>query len=109
MKINFYHYEDKEITINTDVILEDGELLFDGFDYGKRVKELRGISSEYEYKLSLDQKSTTKLFEVLGVADKTDEQKLSALKEKFGEHGRTSDIQDFCDGHGIKTKFFCWP
>lgn len=36
MKITFYHYEDGDITINTYAILEDGKLLLDGLDYGKK-------------------------------------------------------------------------
>ena len=109
MKITFYHYEDKDITINTNAILEDGKLLLDGYDYGKRVKDLRGISDEYEYQLSFDQENTAKIFKSLGVADKSDKQKLNALKDKFGEHGRTSEIEKYCNEHQIKTEFFCWP
>ena len=85
MKITFYHYEDEDITINTDAILEDGKLILDGLDYGKRVEELRGMGDDYEYKLSLDKENTTKLFDSLGVADKTDKQKLATMKEKFGK------------------------
>jgi hypothetical protein len=103
-----YHYEDEDITINVDVILEDGKLLFDGLDFGDRVEELRGDDS-YEYKLSLDQENATKLFELLGVANETDKKKIEALKEKFGENGRISEIEEYCEKNGIKTEFFCWP
>ena len=109
MKISFHHYEDEDITINIDAILEDGKLLLDGLDYGKRVEELRGMGDDYEYKLSLDKENTTKLFDSLGVADKTDKQKLAAMKEKFGKDGRISEIEKYCDEHNIKTEFFCWP
>lgn len=109
MKITFYHYEDEDITINTDAILEDGKLLLDGLDYGKRVEELRGMGDDYEYKLSLDKENTAKLFESLGVSNKTDKQKLNTLKDKFGKNGRFSEVEEYCDKHGIKTKFFCWP
>ena len=109
MKITFYHYEDEDITINTDAILKDGKLLLDGLDCGKRVEELRGMGDDYEYKLSLDKENTTKLFDSLGVADKTDKQKLATMKEKFGKDGRISEIEEYCDKHDIKTEFFCWP
>ena len=109
MKISFYHLENKDITINIDAILENGKLLLDGLDYGKRVEELRGMGDDYEYKLSLDKENTAKLFESLGAADKTDAQKLSALKAKFVENGHISDIQDYCDEHEIETEFFSWP
>ena len=109
MKITFYHYEDENITINTDAILEDGKLILDGLDYGKRVEELRGMGDDYEYKLSLDKENTTKLFDSLGVADKTDKQKLATMKEKFGKDGRISEVEKYCDKHDIKTEFFCWP
>ena len=101
MKITFYHYEDEDITINTDAILKDGKLLLDGLDYGKRVEELRGMGDDYEYKLSLDNENTTKLFDSLGVADKTDKQKLATMKEKFGKDGRISEIEEYCDVYEI--------
>ena len=109
MKITFYHYEDQDITINTDAILEDGKLLLDGLDYGKRVEELRGMGDDYEYKLSLDKENTAKFFDSLGAADENDKQKLAALKEKFGKNGRISEIEEYCNKHGIETEFFCWP
>ncbi len=109
MKITFYHYKDDDITINTDIVLEDGKLLFDGFDSGKRVGEIRGISDDYEYKLSLDEENTAKLFKLLDADDKTDEEKLNLIKERFGREGSTSEFSEFCDKNGIKTEFFCWP
>jgi hypothetical protein len=109
MRTTFYHYEDKDISINIDAVLEDGELLFDGFDCGEQVKKLREVSDEYEYKLFLNQDNSSKLFEALGVADKTDKQKLAALIEKFGENGSISEIEEYCDDHEIKTEFYCWP
>lgn len=109
MNINFYHVENEDIAINTDAILEDGKLLLDGFDYGKRVEEIRGMGKEYEYKLSFDEKNTAKFFEALGVKDKSDSEKLAALKEKFGEKGSLPEIEKYCDEHGITTEFFCWP
>ena len=109
MKINFYHVENEEIAINTDAILEDDKLLLDGFDYGKRVEELRGMGKEYEYKLSFDKENTAKFFESLDVKDKSDSEKLAALKEKFGEKGSLHEIEKYCDERGIATEFFCWP
>lgn len=109
MKITFYHYEDEDITINTDAILEDGKLLLDGLDCGKRVEELRGMGDDYEYKLSLDKENTAKFFESLGVADKNDKQKLAALKEKFGKDELISEVEEYCNEQDIRTEFFCWP
>ena len=109
MKIKFYHYEDKDITIDTDAILEDGKLILDGYDYGKRVEDMRGMGDDYEYRLSLNEENTTKFFESLGVSNKSEEQKLAALKEKFGKNGRTSEIREYCDKRNIKTDFFSWP
>ena len=40
---------------------------------------------------------------------KTDKQKLATMKEKFGKDGRISEVEKYCDEHGIKTDFFCWP
>lgn len=109
MKITFYHLETDDISININAVLEDGKLSLDGYDYGKRVEELRGMSDEYEYHLSLDEENAAKLFALLGVADGTDKQKLSALKVKFGKNGHVSEVSDYCEENGIKTSFFSWP
>ena len=109
MKINFYQFKDENITVDITAVLENGKLTFNGFDYGKKVEDSRGVSSEYEYSLSLDNVNTDKLFTKLGIADKKDEDKLGLLKEKFGKDGSLSAFKEYCDMNEIETKFFCWP
>ena len=109
MKIDFYHLDNDEIHVSMDLVLEDGELKFNGYDYGKRVKELRGISDDYEYHLSLDKENTAKLFELLEINEKSDKEKLENIKERFSKDEGFSGFKDFCEENGIKTNFFCWP
>ena len=109
MKTTFYHFEDEAIIVDVKVALNNEELIFDGFDYGKKVKDSRGVSDEYEYSLSFDKENTRKFFELLGVSDKGDDDKLAVLKKKFGENGSISVIKEYCDNNGIETKFFSWP
>jgi len=109
MKIDFYHLDNDDIHISMNLILENGELKFEGYDYGKAVEELRGDSDEYEYHLDLDKENTAKLFKVLKIDDKTNKEKLEYIKKRFGKDEGFSGFEDFCEENDIKTKFFSWP
>ena len=107
--IPFYHTKCSGIEISIIAQLDDGKLSLQGHDHGPRVEELRGMGEDYEYTLSLDEAETQKLFEILGLADKTGAEKLEEIKKKFGKSAGISVLEEFCDEHDIKTKFFAWP
>ena len=109
MKIDFYHLDDDEIHISMDLILENDELKFSGYDYGKRVEELRGMGDDYEYHLDLDKENTTKLFKLLEIDNKSDKEKLEYIKKRFSKDEGFSGFEDFCEDNNIETKFFSWP
>ena len=107
--ITFYHTKRSGIEISIIAQLDDGKLSLQGHDHGPRVEELRGMGEDYENTLSLDKAETKKLLDVLGIADKTDIEKLEEIKKKFGKSAGISTLEEFCDEHEIKTKFSNWP
>lgn len=107
--ITFYHSKRSGIEISITAQLDDGKLSLQGHDHGPVVEELRGMGDDYEYNLLLDEENTKKLFDLLEITDKSDTEKLATIKQKFGKSAGVSGLEDFCDEHNIKTKFFNWP
>lgn len=109
MEIELYKSKTDDIDILMTAKIDGGRLLLQGSDYGSRVDDIRGMGSGYEYAVSLDRHNSLKLFDLLDISDKTDEEKLSKIKELFGKGSGISELQKYCEGHKIKTSFFSWP
>lgn len=109
MKIDFYKEKLDDIDISISLSLEDGVLKFEGFDYGEKVGEIRGVSDEYEYSLMLNGENTEKLFKLMGISNKTEKEKLEFIRDKFSEDHGFSGFKKYCEENGIETEFFCWP
>lgn len=108
-KIKFYQAENDDISISITACLDAGKLSLRGLDHGSSVDEIRGMGEDYEYTLSLDKENSQKLFELLGVNEKTDAEKLEKVRDTFSKDGGVSGLEDYCKGHDIKTSFSCWP
>ena len=98
--------DDVQVTINA--YLENGELKLEGHDIGKTVKDSWGTGDSYEYFLSVSKDNTVELFESLGIPDKSDKQKLIAIKEKFNWENDFSEFSKYCEDNKIKTSFSSW-
>ena len=111
MNLKFYHSIRKDIEINMTVSLNDGKLKFSGYDYGKFVAHspVSHGGDEYEYYLDLDQENTQKVFKALGVADKTDKEKLQCIVDTFQKDKGFSGFKEYCEKRSIKTTFYSWP
>lgn len=107
MELDFYNENRDDILIAITIALENEELILRGFESGKTVDSIWG-ESDYEYFLSLDQSNTKKLFEKLGVADKTDKQKLEAVRDKFSKGKGTRLLKEYCKKNNIETSFFSY-
>lgn len=109
MKINFYNHKNENISISISISLEDGVLKLEGYDYGSNVENLRGMSDEFEYSLTLDKENTDKLFKKLDISDKTTQQKLETVKDRFSKDKGVFGLDKFCEENDIKTSYFSWP
>ena len=108
MRLELYKRRDEKIWCTITAELSDGQLSITGHDMGPFVEEFIG-SDEYKYACSLDRENTRKLFESLGCDDRPDEEKLQVIKETFENNRADSALKKYCDDHGIKTSFWCWP
>ena len=62
-----FKYKDDEIRISMELYFNDeGQLIFDGYDIGARVKECWG-DSDYEYTYTIEPEEVNKLFDILNV------------------------------------------
>ena len=108
-KIKFYQAKNDGISISITAHLDDGKLSLQGLDHGSSVDEIRGMGEDYEYTLSLDKENSQRLFELLEVTDKTDKEKLEKVRDTFNKDGGISGLEEYCESHGIRTSFSCWP
>lgn len=96
-------YEVRSTEVDTQIIaiLQCSRLTISGYDHYHPTKNLPQ-GSEYEYETLLDSYSTQQLLESLG-KDKTEEEYLELIYEKF--HGERADIrfQSYCLEHEIET------
>lgn len=109
MKMPFYKMDSERVHVSITAILENGKLSLDGFDYGKYygkyVEEFRG-TEDFDYTLSLDEENTGKLFALMGIADKTDEEKLEAVCVRFSPDKGAFGLYEYCKANNIAASYF---
>lgn len=105
MKMPFYKMDSERVHVSITAILENGKLSLDGFDYGKYVEEVRG-TEDFDYTLSLDEENTGKLFALMGIADKTDEEKLEAVCVRFSPDKGVFGLYEYCKANNIAASYF---
>lgn len=106
MEISFYKEKREDINISINTSLDDGALRLNGYEYGSTVERLRGTARDHEYSLSLDKENTDKLFEKLGISDKTDRQKLEAIRNEFSKDKGVFGLDKYCEANGIETFYY---
>jgi hypothetical protein len=105
--ITLYDLKREDIKINIVARFEDDDLIIDGYDIGKTVKDAWG-DSDYEYVLTIPAKSLPSLYGLLGVKAGNRKVLLKALAKRFHGNKCFSDIGDFLDQNNIEHKTFTW-
>ncbi len=106
--ISLYHYEDKDIKISMNLYFnEQDQLIFDGYDIGRKVLQIRG-KSDYEYKYTIAPVDVQKLAELFQVEYSDRKALLQAIKDKFGGNEAYSKFGAFMNNHGVKYEVFMW-
>ncbi|UCD32545.1 MAG: hypothetical protein JSV38_01185 [Desulfobacterales bacterium] len=105
--ITLYHLKREDIKINIVARFEGDELIIDGYDIGKTVKEAWG-DSDYEYVMTIPAKSLPPLYGLLGVKVGNRKALLKALAKRFHGNKCFSDIGGFLDQNDIEHKIFTW-
>ncbi len=105
--ITLYHLEREDITISIVARFEEGKLIIDGYDFGKRVKEAWG-DSDYEYVMTVAATSLPPLYGLLSVKIGDRKSLLTALARRFNGNRCFSAIGAFLDENNIDYDGFTW-
>ena len=111
MQITLSDYRTERMHSRITAELSDEGLLVRGHDIGTAVDDFFD-GGDYEYNVSLDAANAAKLFDSLGCGEGTNEEKLAALKERFGDDaGYLADVnlKKYCSANGIDMEFWSWP
>ena len=101
-KITLYQLETPEINISMTLYFnDDNQLIFDGYDRGKKVKALKR-SYDYEYYYTIEPDSVKKLYETLDISEDERQQLLISIKELFGGNEAYSKFGKFLRNHDIE-------
>jgi hypothetical protein len=107
-KITLYELENDNIRISMKLYFnEKGQLIFDGYDIGKKVKDLLG-DSDYEYTYTIEPEEVEKIFKYYGIAPVERMQLLIKLKDEFGKNEAYTLFGKFMEENQIKYDSFNW-
>ena len=105
--ITLYHFKRKDIKIDIVARFDKGNLIIDGYDIGKTVQEAWG-DSDYEYVMTILQRSLPLLYRLLGVEEGDRKMLLKALAKRFHGNNCFSALGDFPDKNNIEHETFTW-
>ena len=105
--ITLYHLERKDIKIDIVARFDEGNLIIDGYDIGKTVEEAWG-DSDYEYVMTIPERSLPLLYRLLGVEEGDRKMLLKALAKRFHGNNCFSALGDFLDKNNIEHETFTW-
>ena len=107
-KVLLYAFTSDWIKITIDAYFDDKEnLIIDGYDIGKRVKEVWG-DSDYEYTTTIKPDDVVHLYALLNITNGNKKELLTYLQNHYNTNSCYSELQNFLDHHKIKYEGFSW-
>ncbi|MBW2960550.1 hypothetical protein [Mesonia aestuariivivens] len=107
-KVCLYEFENPEIKISMHVYFSpENQLLFDGYDIGKRVKEGLG-DSDYEYQYIIAWEEVKKMARLFNCDENDKPAILEGLKQRFNANDAYSKFGDYMKEHHIVFEQFMW-
>lgn len=106
-KIILYQFKSENISIHITARFENGDLIVEGYDIGKTVKDYWG-DSDYEYMVTVKKKHIPALCNALGIENNTDKEILKAIAGRFKGNHCFSEFRDFLERHDIVSEGFSW-
>ncbi|WBL21172.1 hypothetical protein [Zunongwangia sp. HRR-M8] len=107
-KVCLYEFEDPAIKISMHVYFNaDNQLLFDGYDIGKRVKEGLG-DSDYEYQYIIAWEEAKKLAHLFNCKENDKAAILEGLKKRFNTNDAYSKFGDYMIENNVVFEQFVW-
>ncbi len=105
--ITLHHLEREDIKIDIVARFEKGNLIIDGYDIGKTVKEAWG-DSDYEYVMTIPAGNLPALYRLLEVEVGDRKALLEAVARRFHGNRCFSSLGKFLDQNGIDHETFTW-
>jgi len=107
-KITLYKFESADIKISIEIYFNDEDkLILDGYDIGKRVRELMG-DTDYEYQYTVEPEEAKKIANILGVDRQDKMALLKEIKSRFSGNNAYSKFGAFMEKNDIKFDRFTW-
>ncbi|MEO0505883.1 MAG: hypothetical protein AAF090_06985 [Bacteroidota bacterium] len=107
-KITLYEFESPNIKISMKVYFnEKNDLIFDGYDIGKKVNELIG-DSDYEYKYTVKDNQVKKIADLFNIDFNKKKILLKEIKNRFNENDAYSKFGIFMKENNIEFESFTW-
>ena len=105
--IDLYSFENEDIRISIVARFENEDLIIDGYDIGKSVKNYWG-DSDYEYMITVKKEDIQSLYTALNIETGNKASLLKALAKRFHGNHCFSEIREFLDLNNIKCEGFSW-
>ena len=106
-KIMLYQFSNDNISIEIQAYFEGENLIIEGYDIGKNVKEYWG-DSDYEYSTTVPENEVKKLYLLINIVEGDKEGLLKAIADKFNTNSCYSEFTDFLEKNNIRSKGFSW-
>jgi len=107
-KVTLYQLESSDMKISMEIYFnEQDQLIFDGYDIGKRVEELLG-DSDYEYSYTVEFIEVNKISRLFNINITEKSTLLMEIKNRFNGNDAYSKFGDFMTENNIKFSRFTW-
>jgi hypothetical protein len=106
-KFTLFQLKNENISIDIQAYFQDDNLVIEGYDIGKSVKDCWG-DSDYEYTTTVPGTEVPKLYPLMNVAPGDKEGLLKAIAHKFNTNSCYSEFNDFLNKNGIRSEGFSW-
>jgi hypothetical protein len=106
-RVILFQFETPQIKVDIQAYFENENLIIEGYDIGKRVKDWFG-DSDYEYKTTIFENEVQKLYHLMQVKTNDKTGLLKAIADRFNTNSCYSEFGDFLTKNNIQSEKFSW-
>jgi hypothetical protein len=106
-KVTLFQLENENIKITIEAYFDSGNLVVEGYDIGKTVKEYWG-DIDYEYSVKVAPEELKKLYTLLHIPEDDRMGLLHSLQNQYHSNACFSEIRDLLDRNNIRCEGFSW-
>jgi hypothetical protein len=107
-RVTLHEFENSEIKVSQDIYFnEKNQLIFEGYDIGKKVLALKG-DSDYEYYYTIESTEVKKMAKLFDIDDSEKYSILTEIKRRFAGNESYSRFGAFMRENDIAFSQFTW-